>query len=193
MLCHRKIELHNGTQGLPQTLIPQETLIHCGQASRLLARAQTQVRELLQQAKQQRAELLEQALQAFRTNAEAQLSQLKIEHQKMCDGLEQSATSLVNQALRCLLEETPPAQRLAALLKQLLATQLPPVKATLLCHPLDREPVESWLSGHEELPWSLRIGDTPSAQTLVLKTEEGDFCVDWNSILETLMTPEKDG
>lgn len=190
MLCRRKIELHKDRSGLPLVLIPKETLLDCGHANQLLARAQAQAEKLLRQAQEDREVLLEQTRLEFQEQAQDQLNQLEREHQTMCDDLEHSATLLVNQAIRCLLEETPPIQRVAVLLKQLLATQMPPVKATLLFHPQDRNHIEPWMNNHQELPWTLRPDDMLETQKMVLETEEGDFRIDWDSMLATLSIPE---
>lgn len=190
MLCLQKIELHKEIHTQPQPLISRETLLDCAQAGTLLERAKDQSRELLSQAEHQCEALLESAKLEFWHRAHVQLQRWESERLAMCESLERIATSVTNQAIRSVLEETVPPQRLSVLLQQLLATQLPVVKATLLCNPQDRENVEQWLNSHSPVPWNLRPDDSLAPQTLILETDEGGFRIDWEHTLETLLIPE---
>jgi len=186
MLRRQKIELHKAATGLQHTLIPRETLADCAQANQLLSRANAQADEMLRQAEAQCEALLEKATVEFWQRAESQLKRWERERQAMCDSLERHATSITKQAIRCLLDDTVEAQRLAALLKQLLASQVSQVNATLLCHPQEIEEVKQSLANHRATLWKLQPDDTIGPQTLVLKTDEGDFRISWSSMLETL-------
>lgn len=190
MLSQRTLELRPGSPGLPQTLITREVLLDSGHASALLEQARNQAEQVLIDAQQQRTELLERASLEFWQRANAQLSAWEQERQAMCQAFEQNATLLVNQALRCLLEKVPAATRLCALLKQLSATQNPPVDATLRCHPSGREAIQKWLGEHQDIPWRLQSDDKYPPQELVLETDEGDFRINWTSATEALLLPE---
>eukprot|EP01133_Synstelium_polycarpum_P005814 gene5814-6728_t len=185
MLCRRKIELNKG-QDLPQTLIAREMLIDCAQAGTLLIRAKAEARELLRQAEEQREILYANACREFWERANTQLQRWEIERQAICDNIEPIAASITSLAIRNLLEETVSPQRLSVLLKQLLATQVPRIEATLLCNPLDRKNVDQWLSRHTDLPWTLRTEENIAPQMLILETPEGGFRIDWDSMVETL-------
>ncbi|MFC6336521.1 HrpE/YscL family type III secretion apparatus protein [Pseudomonas sp. CCM 7891] len=185
MICRHKIELHKGSPGLPQTLIPRETLADCAQANQLLNCANAQAGELLNRAEKQCEALLEKAGVEIWQRADAQLKRWEQDRQAMCDRLEWHATSITHQAIRCLLDDTVEPKRLAALLKQLLENQVPEINAILLCHPNEIEDVRQCLAAHGATPWQLHTDDTISLQTLVLKTDEGDFRISWNSLLET--------
>ncbi|MBL7230091.1 MAG: type III secretion system stator protein SctL [Pseudomonas sp.] len=187
MLNIRKIELCTGAPGLPQTLISQEMLADCRRASQLLSRAKVQAKELLRQATEHREKALEKLTLEFWRRANAQLKEWEKQQHVMCDNLEQYATSIANQTILCLLEEAPVGQRLSALVKQLLATQVPSGKATLLCHPLECAEVERCLSRQHATFWTLRPDDRVRPQSLVLETEEGDFCINWASLCETVL------
>lgn len=184
MLCRQKIELHNGAPGLPHTLIPRETLADWAQANQLLSRANAQADELLRQAEEQCEALLEKAALEFWQRADVQLKRWERERQAMCDSLEQHATSIANQAIRSLLDDTVAPKRLAALLQQLLTSQVPKIDAMLLCHPHEIEDARQYLTHHGATFWTLHADDTLSPQTLVLKTDEGDFRISWNAMLE---------
>lgn len=190
MLCRRKIELHGDTPGLPPTLILQEVLADCGQAKKILSRAKAQAHELSIQAAKNLEEFSEKAGLEFWQRANAQLGRWEIERQAICTNLEKHATAVINQAMRQLLDDVEPEQRLAALLKQLLATQIPVVKATLLCHPLERESVEKYLARLGSNAWTLRTDDTLSPQALILETDEGDFRIDWISLCKIFLASE---
>lgn len=192
MLCHRKIELHAHTSSLPHTLISRQTLEDSGQATSLLNRAKAQAEEQLRHAEQQREVVLEEASLEFWRRAEAQLDRWERDRQAMCNALEQYATAVTNNAIRCLLDETPNPQRLTALLKQLLASQVPPVEAALLCHPSELNVLKPLLAPPHATLWALRPDDTVPPQTLVLKTDEGDFRIDWASMFSLLLAQHKD-
>lgn len=187
MLNIRKIELRTGAPGLPQTLISQEMLADCRRASQLLSRAKVQAKELLRQATEHREKALEKLTLEFWRRANAQLKEWEKQQHVVCDNLEQYATSIANQTILCQLEEAPVAQRLSALVKQLLATQVPSGKATLLCHPLECAEVERCLSRQHATFWTLRPDDRVRPQSLVLETEEGDFCINWANLCETVL------
>ncbi|NNA98757.1 type III secretion system stator protein SctL [Pseudomonas gessardii] len=187
MLCRRKIELTKD-HCLPQTLITRETLVECTQANTVLARAKTQAQDLLRQAEKERAALQENACREFWERANAQLQRWELERQAIFSNLEPIAASVTSQAIRTLLEETALPQRLNALLKQLMATQVPQTKATLLCNPSDRENVSQWLNRHTGGLWTLRPEEYIAPQMLVLETDDGGFRIDWASMVETLAT-----
>lgn len=187
MFCTQKIELHSVTDKPPTTLIPREMLADYTQARQLIEHARGQARTLMLQAEAQCERVLENAGTHFWQRANTQLQRWESERRAMHDSLEQVATSVINTALRSLLDETPPAQRITALLNQLLVAQLPPIKATLLCHPQDREAVEQWLVRLGDVPWVLRVENEVSAQSLMLETEDGGFHINWVEAVEHLM------
>ena len=191
MLCRRKIDLHDGAADVATVLITQEMLRESAQAGQLLERAQAQADQLLSQAAEQRETMLEQAHLAFWQRANAQLEQWAHQRQTLCDNLERYATSIADQALCCLLEDIPPAQRLTALIKRLMATQLPSVSATLLCHPSELASLEQCLAMLDITQWVLRADDRVKPQTLVLETTEGDFRIDWASMRKILLAREE--
>lgn len=187
MFCAQKIELHTVTDNLPTTLIRREMLVDYAQARQLIEHARAQARTLMLQAEVQCERVLENAGSHFWQRANTQLQRWESERRAMHDSLEQVATSVINTALQSFLDETLPAQRITALLNQLLEAQLPPIKATLLCHPQDREAVEQWLARLGDVPWVLRVENEISAQSLLLETEDGGFHINWVDALEHLM------
>ncbi|AHC33384.1 MULTISPECIES: type III secretion system stator protein SctL [unclassified Pseudomonas] len=189
MFCAHTIELHTLTPNLPMALIPREMLADYAQARQLIEQAEAHAQALTCQAQAECEKILESAGHEFWQRANAQLHRWESERQAMYEKLEQVATSVINTAIRSFLEETLPAQRLTALLNKLLDAQLPPIKASLLCNPLDREPVEQWLSRHCGVPWTLRVESTLAAQSLVLETEDGGFHINWTDTLDNLVTP----
>lgn len=187
MLCAQKIELKTIAPNVPTTLIPREMLADYSHARQLLEQANAQAQTLIRQAEAQCVSMLEAASDQFWLRANAQLLRWESERQAMHDHLEQAATSVINTTIRSFLDEAPPAQRLTALLNQLLDAQLPPIKATLLCHPLDREHVEQWLARMGGVPWTLRVENEVCAQSLTLETEDGGFHINWVDALEHLI------
>ncbi|MBK3434927.1 MULTISPECIES: type III secretion system stator protein SctL [unclassified Pseudomonas] len=192
MLCRHTIELRNDASGARGSLIKREELAHWEHANHLLSHAKAQADELISMAEKKCEAMLEQASLEIWQRADAQLKQWERDRQTMRDNLEHYATSITNQAIRCLLGETTAPQRLAALLKHLLESQVQEVSATLLCHPLDLEEIRQSLTRHKSNAWKLSADDTVHLQTLVLKTDEGDFRISWNAMLDTFFKQDKE-
>lgn len=192
MLCRHTIELPKNLSEVRAGLIPREELADWQQANQLLSRAQAQAQERLRQAEQQCQALREQASLEIWQRADAQLQRWERERQAMHDSLEHYATTITHQAIRSLLDETVAPQRLAALLKQLLASQVQEIDATLLCHPQDLEEIRRCLANHKATLWRLHADETIPLQTLVLTTDEGDFRISWRSMLDTFFNQGKD-
>lgn len=192
MLCRHTIEVLKDASGVRRNLIPREELADWEQADQLLERARAQADELINLARKECEALQEKAALDVWQRADEQFKRWERDRQTMYDSLEQYATSIINQAIRCLLDETVAPQRLAALLKQLLANQTPEVDATLLCHPHDLEEIKQCLTHYTATFWKLYADETILPQTLVLKTDEGDFHINWNSMLDTFFNKVND-
>ncbi|MCS3511785.1 type III secretion system stator protein SctL [Pseudomonas grimontii] len=192
MLCQHTIELPKGTPGVRCSLILREELENWEQANQLLSHASHQADDLIKRAKKQCEALLEEASLEIWQRADAQLKQWELDRQAMCDNVEHYATSITNQAIRRLLDETVAPQRLAALLKQLLESQVQEINATLLCHPHDFENIKQQLNNHKSTFWTLNTDETIPPQALVLKTDEGDFRISWNALLDTFFKQRKE-
>lgn len=190
MLCRRKIKLSTPAASLPNALIPRELLADSQRAQHLLSDAQAQAEAILQQAREQSEQLLKHAQDEFWQRANRQLECWEIERQNMCEQLEKIATSVTHQVVGNLLELTPPAEPISALLKKLLTAEIPAIEATLVCHPQDQPEVVQWLQMNSNAPWSLRLDDLLSVQSLVLETDEGSFHIDWKSTVDSLFLLE---
>lgn len=190
MFVRRSLKLRDGSGGLAQPLISHETLLDCGRAEGVLALARMQAAALLRQIEAQRDTLLEEAQRQFWQRAGAQLGQWEQQRQQMWRMLEEQARILVNQALRRLLDDTPPPRRLNALLNQLARSQTEPVSAVLRCHPSVEETVQQWLDLLGESPWRLCPDESLPPDELRLVTEQGDFCIDWRTASDALLLPE---
>lgn len=189
MLCRRKIEVSDGTSRLYQPLIRQQTLADQDKADTLLSRARTQADQLLRNAAEKGEEQAENRRRDFLLQANALLSSWERDRQALYDNAEKILTTIANQAIYQVLGEAPPEQRLAALLRQLFAAQVPAVKATLLCHPSEYDALHACLARHHPVPWHLQPDQALQAQTLVLETAEGNFRIEWGVLLETLALP----
>jgi type III secretion protein L len=190
MLCRYKINSPGGAPPLPGSMISCETLASYTQASSVVDQAKAEAGQLLKAAHAQREELLEKANLQVWQRANAQLKRWEIERQALCDNLERYATAIANQAIHLLLEDTPAPQRMTALIKQLLASHVPAVKAALVCHPLELEAVRACLANRGSTHWTLRADNTIKPQSLILNTEEGDFRIDWTSLVNLFLKPD---
>ncbi|AZF24919.1 type III secretion system stator protein SctL [Pseudomonas sp. R2-60-08W] len=183
MLCRRTIELFKNAPGVPRSVIPREELANWKQAELLLKDANEQAEQLLSLTEKKCEALRENASVEVWQRADAQLKRWERDRQAMCDKLEQYASAITNEAIRRLLDETVAPARLVALLNQLMTLQVPEVSATLLCHPHDMNEIKQHLAYQKAAVWKLHADETTAPQTLVLKTDEGDFRISWNSML----------
>lgn len=191
MLCRRTINSPGGTPPLPGSLISCEILANYAQAGGVVEQAEARAMQILKEASEQREAMLEKAGIEIWQRADAQLKRWEAERQILCDNLERYATSTANQAIYLLLEETPAPQRMAALIKQLLACQVPALKATLVCNPYELETVRRCLDSRGSHQWALRAENTIEPQTLILNTDEGDFRIDWISMINAVMKSDE--
>lgn len=191
MLCQRIIELPKNVSGARYNLILREELGNWEQANQLLNHANAQADELISLARKKCEALLEEASLEIWQRADAQFKQWERDRRAICDNLERYATTITNQAIRCLLNETVAPQRLKALLRQLLESQVQETSATLLCHPYDFEEIKQNLA-HKSTSWKLNADEAIAPQTLVLKTNEGDFRINWNTMLDTFFKQGKE-
>ncbi|WP_426216520.1 type III secretion system stator protein SctL [Pseudomonas sp. DWRC2-2] len=182
MLCRYAIDLLKDKPGLPRSLIPREELANWKQAEQLLSHAHDQANELLRLTEKKCEALQEKASLELWRRADAHLKRWEHDRQVMCDKLEHYATSITHEAIRCLLDETIAPTRLAALIKHLLRNQVHEISATLLCHPHDVDEIKRGLL-HESTVWKLQADEAIAPQTLVLKTDEGDFRISWSAML----------
>lgn len=187
MLCRRTINSPGGAPPLAGSLISREALASYTQAGDVIEQAKAGAKQLLREAHEQRKNLLEKAGLEIWQRANAQLKRWEAERQALCDNLEHYATSIANQTIQLLLEETPHIQRIGALIKQLLACHIPAIKATLVCHPHELETVRQYLDSGGNVHWTLRADNTIKPQTLILNTDEGDFRIDWISMVNAVM------
>lgn len=190
MLPKRTIELRQPHTGAPSPLITREALADCAQAGELLRHAQDQADEILRQAHAQRDQLLAQAEYDFWQRTNRQLSRWQATQQAVLDNVESIATSVTHHAIRSLLDDTTPVQRVSAMLKQLLTAQAPAIQAKLLCNPLDQPHVERWLNHHSEAVWQLHCDESIAPSVLILEAEEGSFRIDWTSSVNALLTAD---
>ncbi|MGY2361831.1 type III secretion system stator protein SctL [Pseudomonas azotoformans] len=192
MLCRHKIELSSPSPHLLLSMIRREELANWKQANQLLHDANIQAEGLIRSTEEKCKVLLEKASLQIWQRADAQLMQWVRDRHAMCEKLEHYATVIINQAIRHLLDETVAPQRLAALVKQLIKSQVHEVSATLMCHPHDVEEITQCLVSHGTTLWKVNADNSIRAHTLVLKTDEGDFHISWSDMCEALFQQSKD-
>lgn len=187
MLQLHKIELHQNAASFPNPLVLREVLADVENANQLLSHAQAKADELIRRAGEKCEAMQKQTSLEFWQRADKQLKCWEHEREGILASLEHHATLVINQAIQRILDETVEPQRLQALIQQLLASQIPQVNATLLCCPSEFEHVKKYLASYGATLWKLQPDATALPQTLTLRTNEGDFLINWNSMLEMLL------
>lgn len=192
MLCRYNIELSGPSPSVPRSIIPREELANWKHANQLLRDANAQAEELIRLTEEKCEVLLEKASFNIWQRVDAQLKRWERSRQTMCDNLEHYATQITNQAIHNLLDEIVAPQRMAALIKQLLKSQVDEISATLVCHPHDLKEVTHCLARYGSTVWKLKADTSIDSQTLVLKTDEGDFRISWNDMRNALYEQVRD-
>lgn len=184
MLQLYKIELRKNAASFPNPLVPREVLADAENANQLLVHAQAKADDLIRKAAEKCGAMQKQASVEIWQRADKQFKRWEYEREEMLAHLEHHATLVINQALKCIFDEAVEPQRLRALIKQLLTSQIPQISATLLCSPNDLEQVKQNLVSHGMTLWTLQPDATVPPQTLTLRTDEGDFLINWHSMLD---------
>lgn len=187
MLQLQKIELHQNAASFPNPLVPREVLADVENANQILLHAQAKADELIRRAGEKCEAMQKKASLELWQRADKQLKCWEHEREAILASLEHHATLVINQAIQCILDETVEPQRLQALIQQLLANQIPQVNATLLCCPTEFEYIKKYLVSHGATLWKLQPDATALPQTLTLRTDEGDFLISWQSMLEMFL------
>ncbi|MFL1391590.1 type III secretion system stator protein SctL [Pseudomonas tritici] len=187
MLHLHKIELHKSASVFPTPLVPREVLADVASANQLLVHAQTDADELIRRAGEKCETMQKEASLEIWQRADKQLKCWEHEREEILGRLEHHATLVINRAIKCIFDETVEPQRLRALIKQLLASQIPQVNATLLCCPNEFEHVNQSLVSYGATLWKLQSDVTVPPQTLTLRTDEGDFLINWHSMLDMFL------
>ncbi|WP_112193346.1 type III secretion system stator protein SctL [Pseudomonas sp. LG1E9] len=191
MLCLHKIELHKNGTRLPLPLIPHEVVADITKANQLLEHAKAQAHELRRLTEEECKTLLKKTTVEIWQRADDQLKRWEREHEKILESLEYYASMITRQAISCILDETIESKRLTVLVKKLLVSQMPQINAKLLCSPTEIDAVTQYLAIHGAARWTLQADEAIPPQTLILKTDEGDFCIDWNSMLDIFFKHDK--
>ncbi|WP_273808408.1 MULTISPECIES: type III secretion system stator protein SctL [unclassified Pseudomonas] len=193
MLTRRTLELRANAATLPETHLPRALLADCGRAETVLSHAEAQAAELLAASETACATRLGQLEREFWQRAEGLLDAWQAQRQEEQAALEEIAREVVNAALDQLLAETPPAQRVDALLRQLLLSRQPPLPGQLHCAPDLEAPLQTWCAARPELPWQLVTDHALPPGQMMLRSDTGDFRLDWRHAVNGLQLPEQPG
>ncbi|MGE7955662.1 type III secretion system stator protein SctL [Pseudomonas sp. NPDC089530] len=194
MLTRRSLSLSH-PQALPSgAVLRRETLQDSLLAEQLLDAARAEAEALLSEARDAAAGLREEAAVQARAEvwrqADALLADWQEQRQQMWQGIVASAEAVLGQAWQALLGEQEPPVRIAALLRQLAAAQPQDEAGVLHCHP-DALPLATRHLQQAQAAWSLRGDPQQAADSLCLRTEQGDFSLDWQT-LGTALWPLSD-
>ncbi|MCO8169091.1 type III secretion system stator protein SctL [Pseudomonas sp. 21LCFQ02] len=191
MLTRRTLTFPGDRHTVTGSLLPRELFDDCRLAEQLVQQAQAQARQILDQARsealllgrqaeeQARAEVLDQSL--------ALLEDLRDQHQRREAAMLEVARELVSAAVQQVLNEQPPLQRIEAVLGHLLSAQPDEPLARLHCHPERLEELATCLQHGGREGWSLQGDPRLAADALSLRTERGEFNLDWHSLVQHVL------
>lgn len=182
------LALHNGS------VLRRETIEDILLSEQLLDVARAQASALLTSAQDAAEGLREKAAVQARTEVWAQVDALMADWQeqrhRMWQGIIASAEAVLEQAWQALLREQEPPARIAALIRQLAAAQPWDEAGVLHCHP-DALPLVACHLQQAQAAWTLRGDPLQALDSLCLRTEQGDFSLDWQT-LSTALRPMPD-
>ncbi|QXI31249.1 type III secretion system stator protein SctL [Pseudomonas vanderleydeniana] len=189
MLTRRSLSLSH-PQALPSgPVLRREILQDSLLAEQLLEAARAEAQALLEDARQQAARLREEArasaqAEAWR-QADTMLADWQVQRQQMWEQITHHAQTLVGQAWQQLTGEQDDPVRIEALIRQLATTQPQDEPGVLHCHP-------DWVGAATDClqlvqaAWSVRADPQLAADTLCLRTEQGEFSLGWGSLVQAL-------
>ena len=189
-LCRRHFHLEVKGQALehPNPRIPVSELRTLDQARRVVERVEADARTVLEKADQDADKIREQARaetshQVLR-EAEGLLRQLgemnRVRQQTVAD----YAAEVAARALERLAGEIPQAQRIQAVVNELLAQAGKERDGILLVHPDDQPHLPEAL---RQSPWSLGTSDRVPPGSCLLNTPHGSYETSFQVRLETLI------
>ncbi len=193
MLTRKKITLLTAEADLAP-LITRAQLREQQQGQDILIRAEQQAALMLAAAQQDadacRQRARQQAEQAFWQQASALLADWQQHYQQTEQAVLAVMDSVLAQALTQLLAEVPQAQRLNALLRQLLQDNAARETGTLYCALSQQAQLADWLAQHPHLRWRLQPDDGLAINSLKLVTAQGELQLDWQQAVQQLLPPE---
>ncbi|CAM3058294.1 type III secretion protein [Pseudomonas floridensis] len=179
MLAKRSIALTNAAL-LPEPIMRREAIADSLLAQDILANAHVQARQMLSQQQEEADRRQQQALAEFWTSANAFLAELQAQRQVLQQQVMESLEHLLTDALKQLLDETSLAERARALSRNLAASQLNEVGATLSVHPDIADSVAEWLTKSRFVEhWQLKRDASMPRESLRLSDANGAFDIDW--------------
>lgn len=191
MLTKRPLRLVAGTALPASGIVKAEQLERHRQGIEVLEVARRQADELLRQAGRQadaeRLAAVERAEGQFWRQADALLHGWRRQREEMEGWFAAQAAQLLYEALSRLLQDAPPAERHAALLRQLLRAHGGEGVGTLYCHPSQRPEVADWLAAHPHLDWPLRDDADLPPDAVKLSTPHGLMTLSWRRAVEQLL------
>lgn len=195
MLTLRRLSLSH-PQALPSgPVLPREILENSLLAEQLLDAARAQAQTLLDEAREAATRLQEEARASARAEvwrqADALLSDWQEQRQRMWEHITATAEALLGQAWRQLTGEQDEPLRIAAVIRQLAAVQASDEAGVLHCHPDGVSAVSDALQ-HLQAAWSVRADPQLAADTVCLRTEQGEFSLGWSSLSQALWPSSAD-
>ncbi|KAA8712069.1 type III secretion system stator protein SctL [Pseudomonas cannabina] len=182
MLAKRSIAM-TAEALLPEPVLRREVLADSLLARDILTRAQVQADELLARKQAEADRLQQQALVQFWESANALLAELQAQREALQQQAMLAVEQLLSESLRHLLDDTTLPERARALARNLAASQLNEVVATLSVHPEMAQPVSEWLTESRFVEhWQLKRDAAVAVGSLRLSDANGAFDIDWATL-----------
>ncbi|MGN7738565.1 type III secretion system stator protein SctL [Pseudomonas sp. 22526] len=189
MLTRRNLTLSHPQLLSDGPVLRRETLENSLLAEQLLEAAQAEAEALLVSARQEAERMGEEVQAQARVEvwcqADALLDDWQQQRQQMWVHIIATAETLVGQALQKLLGEQPDKARIRAMLHHLMATQTQEQVGVLHTHPDWLETTALQLQ-QAQACWTLRADPQLAPDSLLLRTELGDFSFSWSCLAEAL-------
>ena len=187
MLAKRSLSLSSKTV-LAEPILRHEDIADSLRAVDVLEDAHRQAERMLAELEAQARHQHAQALAEFWQTANGFLSSLAAEREALQRDAMASVEALLTEALSRLLDETTLAERVRALARNLSASQLNELPATLSCHPAMRPALEDWLAQSRFAEhWQLRNDPLLPEDSLRLSDANGAFDIDWPHLQRGLL------
>jgi len=190
MLAKRSIAL-TAASLLPEPILRREVLTDSLLARDILTDAQIQADQMLVRKQAESDRLQQQALMQFWESANALLAELQAQREALQEQVMLAVEQLLSESLCHLLDDTTLPERARALARNLAASQLNEVVATLSVNPDMAQPVSEWLAESRFVEhWQLKRDATIAVGSLRLSDTNGAFDIDWATLRNGLQGGE---
>ncbi|MBT2375471.1 type III secretion system stator protein SctL [Pseudomonas fluorescens] len=187
MLTYRTLTLKRDCAFVHGPIVRRAIIHEYAVADQILASANAEAQLILTRAQQQSTLLGDKAAAEARAKvwreAEGFLKALRQQKEQMWLAIAQEAEKVVREALTRLFEQQSEIQKVAALIRQIVAARPEEAEGVLVCHPHWLQLVSSHMQ-QNQAHWKICADLQVAEGAICLKNSHGEFHLSWNELIQ---------